>query len=285
MSTRTALLFASAALLAVASPAQAQDGRYGNLPDTGGYADAARDAADAAAEAEDAGWREGRGRHDNGRHRGEMHHDDMHHDDMRHDDMRRDDMRRDNAPRLAYSPEQREDWLADCRIVMRGEDYYYDQEDIADRDDRHGGLIGGLLGAVVGGVAGNRIGGAGDRLAGTLIGTAVGGIAGAVLGSAISGGGDDDDYSHDGRRSAGAADAYAADYCDAYLRRYEASGSTGQYAAAYAQPVMMMQVAPAHQNGEIREIVREEWVEVAEEPVRVRRHAAPHHRGKLTRVD
>jgi len=197
------------------------------------------------------------------------------------------DMHNTSAPRLAYTPEQRESWLADCRIVMRGEDYYQDDAHYeSDNDD--GGLLGGLLGAIVGGVAGNRIGGAGDRLAGTLIGAGVGGIAGAVIGSAIDHGNDDDyDRRPDGRQ---ATDAWAGDYCAAYLRRYEASGQAGSGQIAYAQVVPVMTAQPVMRHGAMREIVREEWVEVeAEQPApQPRRPAAPRReapaRGKLTSV-
>ena len=189
-----------------------------------------------------------------------------------------------NAPRLAYSNEEREAWLADCRIVMRGSDGYYEDARYEDEDDNDG-LLGGLLGAVIGGVAGNRIGGSGDRLAGTLIGAGVGGIAGAAIGSAV--GSDEDDRRYDDR---GSARGWASEYCDAYLRRYEASGQagSGSVQATYAQPVTMMQ-GPAP-RGAMREIVREEWIDVpveeAESPTRQRaipRRAVPE-QGKLTPI-
>lgn len=117
------------------------------------------------------------------------------------------------APRLGYDQADREAWLADCTILLSerpdyADDYYDNNAD--------GGLLGGLLGAIVGGVAGNRIAG-GDRLAGTLIGGGLGGIAGAILGNVLDG--DDDEIEEV------AFDSYAADYCSAYLRRYEAQGS------------------------------------------------------------
>lgn len=206
----------------------------------------------------------------------EQHHRSMrHHQQMQH---------RDPAPRLAYSNEEREAWLADCRIMMRGEDYYTSARS-DEHDDENGDLIGGLLGAVVGGIAGNRIGGSGDRLVGTLIGTGIGGIAGAVIGGAV----DDDDEDYATRDYADASDAYAADYCAAYLRRYEASGSIGQVAYAQAQPMMMV-AAPAR-HGAMREIIREEWVDVpAEQPQVHTRRRSVHRRtapqpGKLTAVE
>ncbi len=275
MTTRTALLLASAALLAAANPALAQDGRYGDI-------DAAEAAADAAAEAIE--WEASPVIQNVTEDPRPSYADRAN----THRPMDRGHSEHAETPRFAYSAADREAWLADCRIVMRGEDYYYDQAEYDDGDDEEGGLLGGLLGAVVGGIAGNRIGGSGDRLAGTLIGAGVGGIAGAVLGSVIGGGDNDRDYYDDDRseRDARASDAYAADYCGAYLRRYEASGHTGQVTMAYAQPMMM---ASGHQqNGTIRETIREEWVDVPVEHVTTRRRtvqrrAAPR-QGKLQEI-
>ena len=132
------------------------------------------------------------------------------------------------APLLGYSETDREAWLADCTIMLS--ERRYDVDDYYD-DDADGGLIGGLLGALVGGVAGNRIAD-GDRLLGTLIGGGIGAIAGAVIGSAIDDGGDDVDHDQYG------IDPYAAEYCRAYLRRYEAQGmgAIGGY-GGYGTPI------------------------------------------------
>lgn len=248
MSIRPALLLASAALAALSAPAMAQDGRY----DMDGGIEMVSDEVVQPLGADAADMRALPAPH------------------------------HPAAPRLAYSPQERESWLADCRLVMLGPDYYYaNAEDDDEGDDADGGLLGGLLGAVIGGVAGNRIGGAGDRLAGTLIGAGVGGIAGAVLGGALDGDRGEDDYGY--RYNRDAEEAYAADYCDAYLRRYEASGQAGygQMAYAHVQPVMMVSSGrhPA------REIVHEEWIEEAApvtEHRRVRRQAPRRERGKLT---
>lgn len=289
MLTRTALLASAAALLLTAGPALAQDDRY----EEDRYGDAAEDeaiewqqyevvqqvgedAASAAAEAyagpevhPDTSADYHRPRRNRGtRSRG--------HDS----DESRPESYHSSAPRLGYSNEQREAWLSDCRIVMRGDEGYHDDSRYEDEDD-NGGLLGGLLGAVVGGVAGNRIGGSGDRLAGTLIGAGIGGIAGAVIGSAI--GGEDDDRGYDEREANG---AWAGDYCEAYLRRYEAGGQTTQ--VAYAQPETMH--SPAR-RGAMREIIREEWVDVPAEQAEphARQRAAPRRvaaeRGKLTPVN
>ena len=289
MSTRTALLLTpyalfGTALLGIASPALAQDHRHGAaeheaiewtqdevVQRTGDEAYTASVDASDAAEVRDSWANMERPSHPARR-------DDFY----RRPVESRPEMYRSSAPRLAYSNEDREAWLADCRIVMRGDDYYEDNR-YEDKDD-NGGLLGGLLGAVVGGVAGNRIGGSGNRLAGTLIGAGVGGVAGAVIGSAI-----DSDHEDDGRYGRDADRGWAGEYCDAYLRRYEASGQVATVQTAHAQPVALMQAPPRH--GAMREIVREEWVDVPVEevarPTRQRaapRRAAPE-RGKLTPVN
>ena len=266
MAIRTALFLTSAALIAAATPVLAQDDRYNDYPD-----------------AEEIEWLQyevvqGLPEYDTVTVEADA-------DVMPRSHRRRTIARtqRDNhqqsAPRLAYSNEEREEWLADCRIVMRGDDYY-DREDARyDEEDGNGGLLGGLFGAVAGGIVGNRIAGRGDRLAGTLIGAGVGGVAGAVIGDAIDGDDDHRDYRDAEYRDAN--EGYAADYCGAYLRRYEASGQAGSGQMIYAQPVMMV-AAPAR-GGAMREIIREEWVDVAEEPARrPLRQAEPD--GKRTRL-
>jgi hypothetical protein len=102
------------------------------------------------------------------------------------------------GPRLGYSAEQRDAWLADCRERMRPHD---------------DGLGGALIGGVIGGVAGNRIAGRGNRTVGTVIGAGVGAVAGAAI-----------DRAEDGGR--------VRDYCEDYLARYEASLGGG-YGAGY----------------------------------------------------
>ena len=168
------------------------------------------------------------------------------------------------APRYAYSEADREAWLADCTIMLSErqvdwDDYY--------EDDVDGDLIGGLLGAIVGGVAGNRIAD-GDRLAGTLIGGGIGGIAGAVIGSVIDGEDDDDDY------ETFEVDPYAAEYCAAYLRRYEAQGMSaiaghgGAYHTGHRMMVMS-HTAPVDPDATYTRrtcnVCEEEVVEIEEE--------------------
>ena len=282
MANRTALFLTTAALLTAATPALAQDNRYGNYPaaeeiewqqhevvqDLPGYETTYETADDYEADAPV-------------RRRSI--------DRRRHSSQVYPSQYQQSAPRLAYSNEEREAWLADCRIVMRDDDYYdrYDDARYDDEDDGNGGFLGGLFGAVAGGIAGNRIAGRGDRLAGTLIGAGVGGVAGAVIGDAL----DDDDDRRDYRDDDYRDSAYrnADDYCGAYLRRYEASGQAGSGQMVYVQPVTMV-AAPA-QRGAMREIIREEWVDVADEPVetRTRRSIAPRRvareQGKLTDVN
>ncbi|MWV26329.1 glycine zipper 2TM domain-containing protein [Aurantiacibacter rhizosphaerae] len=175
--------------------------------------------------------------------------------------------------RLAYTLAEREAWLSDCRLLMAdqgGYARYHDRD-----DDIGGGLIGGLLGAVVGGFAGNRIDDDGSRLAGTLIGAGLGGVAGAVIGSAIDSADEDDGYAY---REMDANELWAARYCDAYLRRYEMSSAVG----------------PSHghhhnrHGPECTTTVREEWVEV-EQPAPAPRPASriiprPQPSGKTARV-
>ena len=103
---------------------------------------------------------------------------------------------------FAYSPRERDMWLQQCRA-----NYF---EAGSGRRGPDGALIGGLVGAVAGGVIGNRVGD-GSRLGGTVLGAGVGGLAGAVIGDAIDG---EDE-----------AEAQAYDYCESYLREYEAYGA------------------------------------------------------------
>jgi hypothetical protein len=84
------------------------------------------------------------------------------------------------GPRPGYSPDERGAWIEECRANFRGPDRFEDG-----RGRRRGAAIGAGVGAVGGGIAGNRIAGRGDRLAGTAIGAGVGAVAGAVVGSAI----------------------------------------------------------------------------------------------------
>jgi hypothetical protein len=105
------------------------------------------------------------------------------------------------GPVAAYSVEERQAWLAECR------------ERVGDNGDR---VAGAVIGGVIGGVAGNRIAGRGNRVVGTVVGAGVGAAAGAAIDGAV----DRDD---------------AADFCEDYLNRYEASyANTGASYGAYA---------------------------------------------------
>lgn len=119
-----------------------------------------------------------------------------------------------SGAQFGYSLAERDAWLSDCTIMLS--ERQYDVDDYY-RDDADGGLIGGLLGAIVGGVAGNRIAD-GDRLLGTVIGGGLGTIAGVVIGNAVDRDGDNENY------ASYEIDPYAAEYCAAYMRRYEAQG-------------------------------------------------------------
>lgn len=99
------------------------------------------------------------------------------------------------APVAAYSAEEREAWLAECRNRVN------------DNGDR---VAGAVVGGVVGGIAGNRIAGRGNRVVGTVIGAGVGAAAGAAIDGAVDRG-------------------EASDFCEDYLDRYEASYSAGGY--------------------------------------------------------
>lgn len=164
---------------------------------------------------------------------------------------------------LAYSPEQRAEWLSQCRALHASQD-----EVVYDRRDRDGNeeMIGSVVGAVAGGVIGREVAHRGDRLAGTLIGAGLGGLAGAVVGAVIDGFGDDED-----ERPLAAAQEPGFDYCEAYLLNYERGYGTPQQ-MAYA-PVMMVPVAQgptmgmAHHGG-ARRIIEEEIVVESEEAPR-----------------
>lgn len=172
-----------------------------------------------------------------------------------------------NARPLAYSPEQREQWLADCRALYLERDPGYAVE-----RDEDGKIIGGLLGAVAGGFAGNRIAGRGNRVVGTVIGAGLGGLAGAAIGDAIDGD-DEPAYLYDGYYEHPAA----AGYCEAYLRHYEA---TGYFAGSGTmQVVTMVQAAPQMQRVVKRKCaqvcggaLKEEWID---EPAPTARRVIP----------
>lgn len=176
------------------------------------------------------------------------------------------------GPVLGYSFAEREAWLADCRAIYLGDAYF-----TADERERggNGGLIGGVLGAVAGGIAGNRIA-SGERLAGTLIGAGVGGLAGLAIGALIGRGGDDREAER--RELLLREQATVAEYCESYLRRYEAGGygSAHMYAV---QPqtvslVRTVRMVPADGTGTrrqcttCREIVQEERIEEPRQPAR-----------------
>ena len=266
MSTKHAFLSASIAALAIAAPAHAQDPRYSSLP------------AEVEYESYEVVQQIGEDAYDDTYEYEEAYEQEVYVDPAPgHHAMRAMPARHGQHEALSYSPygralaygpEERAAWLADCRALYLGE-AGYGEEYYEDRDNDRGGLIGGLLGAVVGGVAGNRIAGRGDRLAGTLIGAGVGGIAGAAIGTvvdAISGDDDDDRYARDDY-----ALGEAADYCEAYLARYEQGGAMAGY---YVQTAPVMMVQTGSRRVAPREIVREEWVEV-EQAHRPARRSAP----------
>lgn len=192
---------------------------------------------------------------------------------------------RSSAPQLAYSPEERAQWLAQCR-ALRADDvqpaYYVEEE------RRNGGLIGGILGAVTGGIVGNRVAD-GDRLLGTVIGAGMGGVAGAVIGSVI----DNADRRRDEQRAAEAAAASYApafDYCEAYLLNYERGyGVPAQMAYAPVAMVPVAQYQPqAHRPQAMRHRVIEEEVLVEPAPTprrQIRRSAPAREPGKLLRAN
>ncbi|WP_237438076.1 glycine zipper 2TM domain-containing protein [Alteraurantiacibacter buctensis] len=167
---------------------------------------------------------------------------------------------------LAYSPEERAEWLRQCRALHTSHDepVYVDRDGDGDAD-----IIGGVIGAVAGGVIGNRVANRGDRLAGTLIGAGLGGLAGAVVGAVIDGIDDDDDY-----HEVAAPQDPGFDYCEAYLINYERGYGVPQQ-MAYA-PVMMVPVAQgmATPRHGARRIIEEEIEVEAEAPRGPRRHTA-----------
>jgi hypothetical protein len=155
------------------------------------------------------------------------------------------------GPIAGYSVEEREGWLAECRDRMRGND---------------DGVGGAVIGGVVGGIAGNRIAGRGNRVVGTVIGAGVGAAAGAAI-----------DRAEDRGR--------AADFCEDYLNRYEASfaGAGGGYAYGghgphgaqdypyYAGRVMWVPIRISGGCGcdcKPKERVVEEWVDEPAPPAR-----------------
>ena len=247
MTIRSASWLAAAALAATAVPALAQDGRYHPgpppLPEEGAWEEEWEEDLDEAYEDEDPRWEEQRGSHGDahgagpGEWRGHG-----------------------GAQQMGYSPEQRDQWLAQCRAT------YHDES-----GQRRGQVIGGVLGGVAGGVAGNRIAGRGDRLGGTLIGAGVGGLAGVAIGGAIG----------------AEADRDRRDECEDYLARYEQSylGPGPGYSHGYAQgaygyhypypyPVMWVKVpihTVRHRDCGCETVVEEVVVEEAAPPPRARR--------------
>ena len=175
----------------------------------------------------------------------------------------------EDAPAYAYSAEQREEWLAQCRALRARYDEvgYYE-----DDDDGDGGLLGGLLGAIAGGVVGNRVAD-GERLVGTLIGAGLGGLAGAVIGSALDGGDDDDDDYY--------GDGYGFDYCEAYLLNYERGyGVPSQVTYAPVTMVPVAQQTMTHRQHRphrrvVTRVVEQEVVREHAPARRVVRRAAP----------
>lgn len=187
--------------------------------------------------------------------------------------------RHGNTPQLAYGPEERAEWLAQCRALRVNA---VQPLVLEERATRRGGLIGGLLGAVTGGIIGNRVADD-DRLLGTIIGAGVGGFAGAVISSVI----DENDRRRDERRaSAQSAQEPGFDYCEAYLLNYERGyGVPGQiaYAPVAMVPVLQHQL-PREQT--MRHRIIEEGVEVdmptaAPERRTIRRAVPARQQGKL----
>ncbi|MCB5425366.1 glycine zipper 2TM domain-containing protein [Altererythrobacter sp. CC-YST694] len=101
----------------------------------------------------------------------------------------------------AYSQEEREAWLRDCRRRY---------------GDKDNGLGGAVIGGVLGGVAGNVIAGEGNRTIGTVVGATVGALAGAAI-----------DKGEDKART--------RDFCEDYLTRYEGNAEAygGQVYGSY----------------------------------------------------
>jgi hypothetical protein len=269
MSMRLALLAAASPLALIALPAQAQvDDRYAGVEEVietysdpvvqeiGGWesdesaAGASYAHGDHGGYAEDAEveWVEEPAR--------PMRH-------MRHHGGRHQGMAPGQPRQLAYSPEERAEWLSQCRALHASNDEpVYVEHD----RDSHEEVIGGVIGTVAGGVIGREVARRGDRLAGTLIGAGLGGLAGIAVGALIDGLGDDED-----ERPVAAPREQGFDYCEAYLINYERGYGTPQQ-TTYA-PVMMVPVAQGTQHhGGARRIIEEEIeVEAEEAP---RRHTA-----------
>lgn len=157
------------------------------------------------------------------------------------------------GPIAGYSVEQRDEWLAECRDRVRGDN----------------GVGGAIIGGVIGGVAGNRIAGRGNRAVGTVIGAGVGAVAGAAIDRA-------EDRDH------------PADFCADYLNRYEASfagagtgygygdgyNHHGAYGAAsypyYGGRVMWVpvKISGCGCDCKPKERIVEEWIEQPAPPAR-----------------
>jgi len=271
MTIRSASWLAAAALAAATAPAHAQDGRYHPgppppLPEVDAWDEEWEHSADEAYDVEESRWEDEP--HGDG-YAGEP-------GEWRGRPMPAHDAHR--GPAFGYPPEQRAQWLAQCRAS-------YDERSGRER----GQAIGGVLGAVAGGIAGNRIAD-GERLGGTLIGAGVGGIAGVAIGGAIG----------------AEADRDRLDECEGYLVRHEQSyagyghgpaqgyapGAVG-YRYPYPYPVMWVKV-PVHtvRRGDCGcETVVEEWVEEEPAPrparakrVKIRRIAPAAAPGKRVRT-
>jgi hypothetical protein len=272
MSMRLALLAAASPLALIALPAHAQvDDRYTGVEEViETYSDpVVQDIGEVAVEWESdesaTGASYSHGGHDGDSEGAEVEWEEGAARPMRH--MRHGGHHRSIMPgqprQLAYSPEERAEWLSQCRAlhISHDEPVYVERE-----RDGNEELIGGVLGAAAGGVIGHEVARRGDRLAGALIGAGLGGLAGAVVGAVIDGFGDDE-----GEREVVAPREPGFDYCEAYLINYERGYGVPQQ-MAYA-PVMMVPVqqgmAMQHHGG-ARRIIEEE-IEVEEAP---RHHTA-----------
>ncbi len=173
-----------------------------------------------------------------------------------------------------YAPAvlDRESWIAECERRTEGRD-----------KNSTGTIIGGLLGAIGGGILGNRVWDS-ERLAGTLIGGGLGGLAGGLIGSLFNGDKKDDLYD---------CEAALSTYLDQHSQ-YGAPRIASRVIAApvapapvaypaysyaqptYYQPAQTMVMVPVTtyqpQRVIVRETVREEMVPGA---ARVLPQAAP----------
>lgn len=275
MSMRLALLAAASPLALIALPAQAQvDDRYAGVEEVvETYSEpVVQEIGDWAEDESAAGASYAHGdyaSHDDAEEwADEAAGPDDHMRHMRH--MRHGGHRSQPAPgqprQLAYSPEERAEWLSQCRALHASYDEPVYVERGRDGDEE---LIGGVLGTVAGGVIGREVARRGDRLAGTLIGAGLGGLAGVAVGALIDGLGDDED-----ERPVAVPQEPGFDYCEAYLINYERGYGTPQ-TMAYA-PVMMVPVAqgPAMRHGGARRIIEEEIEVEADEAPAPRRHTA-----------